>query len=124
LFAFTGAVLAVVNLKFLLVQARQHFKLFAAGAPQLWVHADKLLLIVGSLLTVVPYLLETEQLLALVGSLKLQPSNYSTESRDVVAVAETVVWNKKKKKRNLGIDSSSMPEKIKNVAEQGLSQAL
>lgn len=72
-----GAMLVIVNTQFMLVQAHQHYKMFS-NSTNLWIIGSNLLLVVGHSLAVVPFLLDTERLCALIGTHKpLQ----STESK-------------------------------------------
>lgn len=66
--------LVIVNTQFMLVQALQHYKLFS-NSTSLWIIDSSLLLVVGHSLAVVPFVLDTERLCALIGSHKpLHPS--------------------------------------------------
>lgn len=65
--------LVILNTQFMLVQAQQHYKLFS-NSTNLWTVGANLLLVVGHSLAVVPFLLDTERLCALIGSHKpIQP---------------------------------------------------
>ncbi|PSN52742.1 hypothetical protein C0J52_06156 [Blattella germanica] len=69
-----GAVLAIYNLSYGVVQSRHHFKLFASP-PRLWCMGTNLMIATAHNLVVVPYNLETQRLSALVGAL------YSNETQ-------------------------------------------
>ena len=74
LLLFSGAMLLVLNTQFMLVQAHQHYKLFS-NSTNLWIIDSCLLLVVGHSLAVVPFVLDTERLCALIGTHKpIQPS--------------------------------------------------
>lgn len=125
-----GAVLAVINTQFMLVQARQHYKLFS-NCTNLWIIGNNLLLVVGHSLAVVPFLLDTERLCALIGSHKpLQSSKSKANEVEQVLVMENAIWNEEEGKEKPNGDvlclenDKSSPEIIKKFISQGYSQAM
>lgn len=80
----SGAMLVILNTQFMLVQAHQHYKMFSNNT-NLWIIGPNLLLVVGHSLAVVPFLLDTERLCALVGTHKpLQSSEHKVSYLSVI----------------------------------------
>ncbi|XP_052128026.1 nucleolar protein 11-like isoform X3 [Frankliniella occidentalis] len=122
-----GAMLVIVNTQFMLVQAHQHYKLFSNNT-NLWIIGTSLLLVVGNSLAVVPFILDTERLCALIGSHKplksksneveqiLEMENVSWEDAD--NIKSSIETNAVNRKDWVGLKS------VENLVAQGYSQAM
>lgn len=84
-----GAVLAIYNVKFGMIQAQANFKMFNKP-PRMWLVNRNLIIVMGQRLMCVPFDLQTETLSALVGS----KASYESikNSGDICAIMPTAVW--------------------------------
>lgn len=126
-----GAMLVIVNTQFMLVQAHQHYKLFS-NSTNLWIIGQNLLLVVGHSLAVVPFLLDTERLCALIGTHKpLQLPDSKANEVEQVLEMKTVEWNDNESATDKSVSDKNNLETFKNISEnvktfvaQGYSQAM
>ncbi|XP_034250715.1 nucleolar protein 11 [Thrips palmi] len=123
-----GAMLVIVNTQFMLVQAHQHYKMFSNNT-NLWTIGPNLLLVVGHSLAVVPFLLDTEHLCALIGTHKpLQLTDHKASEVEQVLEMTTVSWDKNIGKKvadtTLKDFQKMQPVNVKMLADQGYSQAM
>ncbi|CAG9770845.1 unnamed protein product [Ceutorhynchus assimilis] len=126
-----GAILLIYNTQFKVTQSKQIHKLYANDA-KLWRTYNFILLPVGQNLIVVPFNLDCEQLVALIGSHK--PVQTKIDS-DIAFVTEYEVanWNNEenvatKKKKNKKLQkqkaNSSFTSKLEEYYKEGLPEAL
>lgn len=131
-----GAMLAILNTQFMLVQAHQHYKLFS-GSSNLWTIETNLLLVVGHSLAVVPFLLDTERLCALIGSHKpIQSLHVKGHEVEQILEMDTVSWDDEESVKELQHKSrthsevfdinkyKNSPEDVAKLVAQGYSQAM
>nr|CAH7764914.1 unnamed protein product [Callosobruchus chinensis] len=116
-----GAILLLYNTQFKVTQTKQPFKLFNEN-DRIWLLDDNLILPVGQNLAVIPFLLETEQLAALIGSHKALNDRLDADIH-IVNEVQVSSWES-----NFEAQEKSLPKalqaKIEVYIEQGYPESL
>ncbi|XP_066251782.1 nucleolar protein 11 [Euwallacea similis] len=119
-----GTVLLIYNTQFKVIQSKQIHKLYSEDA-KIWKMFNYILLPVGQNLVVVPFCLESEQLVALIGSHK---SMQSKIDNDIAFVTEYEVgdWTEEPNKRKNGKVKhkfSLLGNRVEELVRDGHSEA-
>lgn len=114
-----GAALIIYNVQFKVVQTRQNFKLFTERA-KLWLTESAVILPVGQNLAVVPFKLEIEQLVALIGSHKTVQKDLDADVK-IVTELDVVSWVESAKIRDREVPDL-LKEKISELVYQGMTE--
>lgn len=116
-----GAALIIYNVQFKVVQTRQNFKLFTEGA-KLWLIENAVLLPVGQHLAVVPFKLEIEQLVALIGSHKMVQKDVDADVK-IVNDLDVVSWVESQKIHDRDVPDL-LKDKISELVYQGMPESM
>ncbi|KAG5873406.1 hypothetical protein JTB14_017992 [Gonioctena quinquepunctata] len=116
-----GAIFVIYNTQFRVTQSKQPFKLFTSHA-KVWQIEDNILLPVGHNLAIIPFLLETEQLAALVGSHKIWQDGLDSDVK-IVQELEIGSWDEKLKVKAKSIPAN-LRDRIDEMIQRGLPESL
>ncbi|XP_066153868.1 nucleolar protein 11 [Euwallacea fornicatus] len=119
-----GAVLLIYNTQFKVIQSKQIHKLYSEDA-KIWKMFNYILLPVGQNLVVVPFCLESEQLVALIGSHKSMQNKIDS---DIALVTEYEVgdWSEEPNKKKIGKVKhkfSLLGNRVEELIRDGHSEA-
>ncbi|VEN43609.1 unnamed protein product [Callosobruchus maculatus] len=116
-----GAILLLYNTQFKVTQTKQPFKLFNENA-RIWLLDDNLILPVGQNLAVIPFVLETEQLAALIGSHKALNDRLDADIH-IVNEVQISSWESEFKAQEKDLPKA-LQAKIEMYMDQGYPESL